>query len=127
MPRKSKLATPEWILEGDKSKADSEKAKGIKKEKKSGRTFKIKKCPKCESTDVGVIITGEECRGGKCDWECRKCSWKGGDIVEQEVGEDEFMKYLDEKGENLPDENELKKDFKKTIESSDDEDLGDEE
>ena len=125
--KKSKLATPEWILEGYKSKVYYEKAKGIKKEKKSGRIFKIKECPKCKSDDVGVMITREECKGGKCDWECRKCSWKGGDIAEKEVGEDEFMKYLDEKGENLPDENELKKDFKKTIESSGNEDLGDEE
>ena len=36
------------------------------------------------------------------------------------------MEYLDKKGEILPNEDELKKDFKKTIESADSEDIGDE-
>ena len=112
---KSKLKTPDWILKGWK-KTDKKKGKE--------KTFKIKECPKCKSDEVGVIITGEECRGGKCDWECRKCKWVGTNIVEKELTEDEFMKYLDEKNVELPDEEELKKDFKKTIESSNEEDFG---
>ncbi len=112
--KKSKLATPDWILKGGK-KPDK---------KKIEKTFKIKKCPKCKSDEVKVMITGEECRGGKCNWECSKCKWAGTNIIEEELTEYEFMKYLDEKGEAIPDEDELKKDFKKTIESSDEEDLG---
>ena len=116
MANKSKLATPDWILKGGK--------KPIKK--KEEKTFKIKECPKCKNDEVGIVITGEECKGGKCDWECRKCKWKGANIIEKELTEDEFMKYLDDKKVELPDENELKKDFKKTIESTDSEDFGDE-
>ena len=116
MANKSKLATPDWILKGGK-KPDK---------KKEEKTFKIKECPKCKSDEVGIVITGEECKGGKCDWECRKCKWKGANIIEKELTEDEFMKYLDDKKVELPDENELKKDFKKTIESTDSEDFGDE-
>ena len=116
MANKSKLATQDWILKGGK--------KPIKK--KEEKTFKIKECPKCKSDEVGIVITGEECKGGKCDWECRKCKWKGANIIEKELTEDEFMKYLDDKKVELPDENELKKDFKKTIESTDSEDFGDE-
>ena len=44
MAKKSKLSTPAWILEGYDSPAAYEKAKGIKKEKKSGKTFNIKEC-----------------------------------------------------------------------------------
>ncbi len=113
MPKKSKLATPDWILKGGKKPT----------KKKEEKTFKIKKCPKCESDEVRVIITGEKCGGGKCNWECKKCKWTGTDIKEDEVSEDEFMEYLDKKGEILPDEKELKKDFKKTIESSGEEDF----
>ena len=91
MPKKSKLATPDWILKGGKKPT----------KKKEEKTFKIKKCPKCKSDNVGVMITGEECRGGKCDWECRKCKWTGKDIIEDEVSEDEFMEYLDERGEEV--------------------------
>ena len=116
MPRESKLKTPDWILKGGKKP----------EKKKAERTFKIKECPKCKSYEVGIIITGEECKGGKCDWECRKCKWKGANIIEKELTEDEFMEYLDKKGEILPNEDELKKDFKKTIESADSEDIGDE-
>ena len=109
MPKKSKLKTPDWILKGGK-KPDK---------KKEERTFKIKECPKCKSDDVGIVITGEECKGGKCNWECRKCKWIGTNIIEKELTEDELMKYLDDKNVELPDENELNKDFKKTIEGGD--------
>jgi len=95
--RKSKLTTPDWILQGYKSKEAYEKAKGIKNEKKNGGIFKIKQCPKCGSNHVGVIIAGEECNGGRCDWECRKCDWKGRNISEKEVGEEEFLNHLEQK------------------------------
>ena len=50
MPKKSKLSTPEWILEGYDSPAEYEKAKGISgKSKKAGKVFKIRECPKCVS------------------------------------------------------------------------------
>ena len=104
MAKKSKLSTPAWILEGYDSPAAYKKAKGIKKEKKSGKTFKIKVCPKCGSDNVGVVLSNmdseEESNTGKM-WECRKCKWSGRDIDEKELTEDEFMKYLDEKGEEI--------------------------
>jgi len=59
------------------------------------KTFKIRTCPKCNSDDVKVVI------GEKGVWECHKCKWKGKDIDEKELTEDEFMKYLDEKGEEV--------------------------
>ena len=98
--KKTKLATPEWILEGYDSEEEYNKAKGISSKKKSGKTFKIRECPKCGSDDVGVIIGGEEGKGAK-EWECHKCKWKGYDIKEKELTEDEFMKYLDERGEKV--------------------------
>lgn len=103
--KKSKLATPEWILEGYSSPAEYEKAKGISgKNKKAGKVFKIRECPKCGSDEVGVVLSGsdseEESNTGK-QWECRKCKWKGENVVEKELTEDEFMKYLDEKGEEV--------------------------
>jgi len=91
---KNKLTTPDWILEGFSSEADYNKAKGIKKEKKV-KTFKIKICPECGSKDVAVV------GGEKPEWKCNKCSWKGRDIKEKELIEEEFMKYLDEKGEEV--------------------------
>jgi len=114
--KKNKLSTPDWIKEGYDSPAEYNKArqkaeplasssvnsqtKGITSEKKSGKTFKIRECPKCHSDDVGVVLSGSDAEeGGGKEWECRKCKWKGKDIVEKELTEDEFMKYLDEKGE----------------------------
>ena len=104
MPKKNKLKTPEWILEGYDSFKDYQKAKGISEKKKQGKIFKIKECPKCKSDDVGVVLSGkdseEESNTGK-EWECRKCKWKGKDIITKELTEDEMMKYLDEKGEEV--------------------------
>lgn len=62
---------------------------------KKEKAFQIKKCPKCNSDGVGVVI------GENGIWECRKCSWKGEDIIEEELNENEFMKYLDDKGEGV--------------------------
>ena|SRR3989344_9570668 len=118
MVKKSKLATPEWILEGYDSEEEYNKKKGVKKEKKkdghrsvspkalnAGRkTFKIRECPKCGSDEVGVVLSGidlEEESGTGQEWECRKCKWKGEDIVKKELNEEELMKYLDEKGEEV--------------------------
>jgi ribosomal protein L37AE/L43A len=83
---KNKLKTPEWILKGDK-----------KPEKKTQKIFKIRKCPECGSDDVGVVV-GEDAKGM---WECKSCEWKGTDVQKQELNEDEMMKYLDEKGEEV--------------------------
>jgi predicted RNA-binding Zn-ribbon protein involved in translation (DUF1610 family) len=72
------------------------KGKSEKKKVKE-RTFRIKRCPKCKSDRVNVVLTGEERKNAK-EWECRKCGWKGKNIDEEEFSEEEFMKYLDENG-----------------------------
>ncbi len=87
MAKKGKLKTPDWILKGGKAPA----------QKKTEKTFKVRLCPKCGSDDVGVVLVGEEGKMAN-DWECRKCKWVGRNITEKEFTEDEFMKYLDEKG-----------------------------
>ncbi len=98
---KSKLSTPDWIKEGYDSPEEYAKAKGIKsKFKKEEKTFKVRVCPKCKSDNVRVVLTGEEGKGAK-DWECLKCKWEGRNIDEKELSEDEFMKYLDDKGEEV--------------------------
>jgi hypothetical protein len=108
MAAKSKLKTPDWILEGYDSPAAYAKAKGGKaageKKEEKVKKVKIKVCPKCGSYDVGVALSNldfeEESNTGK-QWECKKCKWKGENIKEKELSEDEFMKYLDEKGEDV--------------------------
>jgi predicted RNA-binding Zn-ribbon protein involved in translation (DUF1610 family) len=104
MAKKGKLATPAWIIEGYDSPADYEKAKGIKKEKKTSKTFKVRLCPKCGSDNVGIVLSNidseEESRTGR-EWECHKCKWIGSNVKEKELTEDEFMKFLDEKGEEV--------------------------
>ena len=102
--KKSKLATPAWIIEGYDSPEEYNKAKGISEDKKKGKTFKIRECPKCGSDDVGLVLSNmdseEESNTGK-QWECHKCKWTGSNVNEKELTEDEFMKYLDEKGEEV--------------------------
>jgi len=101
MAKKNKLSTPEWILGGYDSPEAYAKAKGeTKTGKKIEKTFKIRECPKCKSNEVGVLLGKEEGKG-KGEWECRKCGWKGKDIFEDELTEEEFMKYLDKKGEEV--------------------------
>ncbi len=100
MAKKSKLKTPDWILEGYDSEEEYNKAKGISPEKKKkGKTFKIRMCPKCGSEDVGVVLSGndfeEESNTGK-EWECHKCGWKGQNIMEKELSEEEFIKHIEE-------------------------------
>jgi hypothetical protein len=90
-----KLTTPDWIKEGYDSPEEYAKVKGKPvKKKKEGRTFKVRACPKCRSTDVAVVITGQEGKG-KGEWECKKCKWKGKNTDETEMNEDEFMEYSD--------------------------------
>jgi hypothetical protein len=104
MAKKSKLSTPEWILEGYDSPEEYEKSKGVESKKKTGKTFKIRECPKCESDDVGLVLSNsdaEEAEGTGKNWECRKCKWVGKDIKEKELTEDELMKYLDDKEEEV--------------------------
>ena len=82
---KSKLKTPDWVLKGGKKpKAKAEKG-----------AFKVRKCPECDSDEVIVVI------GDVGKWECKKCKWKGIDVKEEKMSEDEFMKYLDSKGEEV--------------------------
>lgn len=96
------MKTPDWIIEGYDSKADYEKAKGITSEKKKGKTFKIRECPKCHSDDVGLILSNSDAEeGGGKEWECRKCKWKGKEITEKELTEKELMEYMDKKGEEV--------------------------
>jgi len=94
---KEKMKTPDWVLEGYDSEEEYDKAKGIKSEKKSGKTFKLRLCPSCNSDNVSVIV-GLDKKGG---WQCNKCKWNGDNINEKVLSEEEFMKYLDEKGEEV--------------------------
>ena len=111
---KSKLKTPDWIIEGYNSPEDYAKAKGKSvpakeskpqkdKEEKS-KTFKIRVCPKCKSDDVAITLSNmdfeEESNTGR-QWECKKCKWTGENIEERKLTEDELMEHLDKKGEEV--------------------------
>lgn len=99
----SQMKTPDWILEGYNSEEDYNKTKGSSssgKSKKEGKTFKLRRCPECNSDEVSVVLIGEEGKSNG-EWECKKCKWTGYEIKEDELTEDEFMKYLDEKGEEV--------------------------
>jgi predicted RNA-binding Zn-ribbon protein involved in translation (DUF1610 family) len=102
MVKKAKVSTPDWILEGYDSKADWEKAQGISSEKKIGKTFKIKECPKCGNRGVKIVLSNldleEETNTGK-NWQCPKCGWIGEKVLERKLSEDEFIEYLEEFGE----------------------------
>ncbi len=120
MGKKSKISTPEWILEGYDSKEEWEKAKGRKsasksassgqsekerkikksgKHKKGEKNFTMKKCPQCGSYNIGVVLSGkdieEESSTGK-EWECHQCGWKGEDPIREEVSEAELIKLSEE-------------------------------
>ncbi len=86
MAKKSKLKTPDWILNGE----EEEKPK-----KKKEKTFKVRRCPKCNSDKIQVKM------GEIGVWECSECGWAGKEVKEDELTEDEFMKYLDDKGEEV--------------------------
>ncbi len=94
------MKTADWILEGFDSEEEYNEAKGIGNKKKEGKTFKLRRCPECNSDEVSVILIGEEGKSNG-EWECKKCNWSGSDVKEDELTEDEFMKYLDEKGEDV--------------------------
>jgi len=114
--KKPKIKTPEWVLKGYNSEKEylEKTGKGKSSIKLKGRTFKIKKCPKCKSRDIKVVLTGKEGSEeddsttsfassqskGKGEWECKKCKWRGKDILEEEVSEDEFLEYLESKVED---------------------------
>jgi hypothetical protein len=100
MEKKGKLSTPNWIKEGYDSPEEYNKAKGVDKKKKEGKTFKIRRCLKCNSDEVRIVLGGEEGRGSK-GWDCLKCKWTGKNVKEEELNEDEFMEYLDSKGEEV--------------------------
>ena len=94
------MATPAWILEGYDSEEAYNESKGVKSKKKEGKTFRLRRCPECSSDSVAVVLTGEEGKGSG-EWECKSCSWTGKNVKEDELTEEEFMKYLDEKGEEV--------------------------
>ena len=97
MAKENKLKTPDWILKGYNSPEEYEKASGKSVKKKSdGKTYKIKKCPKCGSDKVNVVLSNSDSEeGGGKEWECRKCKWEGKNIKEEEVSENEFLDYMD--------------------------------
>ena len=98
---KNKMKTPDWIIEGFDSKADWEKKHGLGgNAKKEGKTFKVRRCPECNSDEVKIVLGSAEGSGAR-DWTCEKCKWKGDGVKEEELTEDEFMKYLDDKGEEV--------------------------
>lgn len=100
MAKKEKMKTPDWILEGFDSEEEYNKKKGKKVKKKEGKTFRLRRCPECNSDEVSVVLNGEEGKGSG-EWECKKCKWSGKNVKEEELTEDEFMKYLDDKGEEV--------------------------
>ena len=91
MPRKSKLSTPAWILEGFDSEEEYNKKKGIKSKPKAktGEEFHVKVCPQCRSRDVSVVAREVGV------WECKKCKWKGRNIEEESVSEEEYFKIIE--------------------------------
>ncbi|MEK6925971.1 MAG: hypothetical protein AABW50_01690 [Nanoarchaeota archaeon] len=94
MAKKSKLQTPQWMLDGYDSEAEYMKDRGISKKKVKGRTFKVRSCPKCGSSDVFVVLIGEE--GKRADnWECKKCKWNGKNVKEEELSEEEFLERME--------------------------------
>lgn len=86
-----KIQTPDWVLKGGKAPV---------KKKTKEKTFKLRLCPKCKSDDVGVVLGAEEGKGNG-EWECNKCKYTGKGFEEKELSEDEFMEYLDSKGEEV--------------------------
>lgn len=105
MVKKSKIQTPDWILKGGKAPS---------KKKTTGKAYKIKVCPKCESDNIFVVLSGQEANDddedfdapsksvknkGTGDWECKKCKWAGRDVKEKELSEDEFLELMEKKGE----------------------------
>jgi len=96
------MKTPDWVLEGFDSEEEYNKKKGIKTKSRTptgtGKTFKIRQCPKCNSDSISVVLGFDDGKG-KGEWECKKCKWVGKNIKEVSVSEEEFMKYLEEKGE----------------------------
>ncbi len=103
MAKKNKLSTPDWIREGYESPAEYAKATGKSSpSKKTGKSFTIRKCPKCGSDDVGLVLSNSDAeQGGGKEWKCEKCKWVGTDVEKEELSEEEFMKYLDNKGEEV--------------------------
>jgi len=80
-----KLKTPDWILQG--------KVKPTKK--KTEKVYKVRKCPKCNSEDISVVLGYKEGEG-KGEWECHECKWRGREIKELELSEEEFLNRMGE-------------------------------
>lgn len=84
MAKRSKIKTPDWVLKGKEKPS----------KKKQEKTFKIKRCPKCRSEKVSVVLGEEEGRG-RGEWQCENCKWKGADVDEEELDEEQFIKYME--------------------------------
>jgi len=82
-----KIKTPDWVLKGKEKKPAK---------KKVGKTYKIRKCPKCGSLDVAVVLGYKEGKG-KGEWECKKCKWNGKNVNEEEVSEEKFLEMMEQK------------------------------
>ena len=64
-------------------------SKKTKSKGKTERELNVKICPKCKSRDVEVVI------GEVGMWECKRCKWKGTDIGEEVVSEEEYFKIIE--------------------------------
>ena len=73
MTKKSKLKTPDWILNGEKEE---------KPKKKKGKTFKVRRCPECNSDEIKVKI------GEVGVWKCAKCDFQVKKVNEDELTEE---------------------------------------
>ncbi len=62
----------------------------IKKTAKKSKKYKLKFCPKCGSKDVEVPLGAKQ-----GIWHCKSCDYKGGDFIEKEVSEEEFLAQFD--------------------------------
>ncbi len=95
MVKRSKIKTPDWLLDGSSQNTGENK-------KKKGKTFKVKMCPSCGSDQVELVLSNSDSEeGGGKEWKCKKCGWVGSEINEKELTEEEFLRYLDEKGEEV--------------------------
>lgn len=95
MAKKKKLETPAWIKEGYDSPEEYAKANGKSDTKKKCKTFSVRRCPECNSDEVKVV------EGEVGLWKCNRCKWEGTNTKKDELTEDEFMAYLDSKGEEV--------------------------
>lgn len=61
------------------------------------KKYKLKKCPNCGSYDVKIETkeTNETNERQIIGWSCQ-CTWIGKKPMEEEVSEDQYLKYAEE-------------------------------